>query len=96
MEINAKRFGIALRKSSDSLKQAYVEVRNGVLFIGQTRIAPVYLIPEEEKWPRINAVVLESLSSIKGLPWTSRKIKRSPDETAEKIWDIIWAPELVE
>jgi hypothetical protein len=91
MEINAKRFGIALRKSKDELKQAYVEVRNGVLYIAQTKIAPVYMIPETDKWPLVNSVVLEALLDNRGFPWTSRKIRRSPDDIAKKIWDTVWS-----
>jgi hypothetical protein len=94
MEWNAKKFGITLRKSHAAVGNPYVTVQDGVLLIGATPIAPVYLIPEPDKWPVINPIVLEALSGNKDLPWAKRKLRVQSGSLATKIWDAIWAQDL--
>ncbi len=91
MEWNAKKFGITLRKSFASIGNPYVTVQDGVLLIGATPVAPVYLIPEPAKWPLINQIVLEALSGGKDLPWAKRKLHAPSGSLASKIWDVAWA-----
>ncbi len=93
MEWNAKKFGITLRKSYAAIGNPYVTVQDGVLLIGATPIAPVYLIPEPAKWPLINQIVLEALSGNKDLPWVTRKLRVPKASLASKIWEVVWAPD---
>jgi hypothetical protein len=94
MEWNAKKFGITLRKSFAQIGNPYVNVQDGVLLIGATPIAPVYLIPEQAKWPLINQIVLDALSGGKDLPWAKRKLRTPKGSLATKIWDAAWASDL--
>jgi hypothetical protein len=87
MEVNAKKFGIELRGTAGLPSNSYVEVRDGVLFIGAIRIAPVYVFPEASKWDLIRPVIQEEIKSFMGLPWPVRKIRAANLDFTTKIWD---------
>ncbi len=90
MIVNAKRFGIALRGDGNLPATSYVDVHDGVLFIGAIRIAPVYLIPEKDKWPLINSIVVSQVKNYLALPWTVRKVRGSSPDMVKQIWDAAW------
>jgi hypothetical protein len=90
MIVNAKRFGIALRTDGNFPTTSYVDVRDGVLFIGSVRVIPVYLVPESEKWPLVTPIVVRHMKKIMSLPWTRRKAQGSMPEMSEEIWDAVW------
>jgi hypothetical protein len=87
MEVNAKKFGIDLRGTAGLPSNAYVEVRDGVLFIGAIRIAPVYVFPDATKWDLIRPVVQEEIKTFMGLPWPVRKLRAANLDFTSKIWD---------
>jgi uncharacterized coiled-coil protein SlyX len=87
MEVNAKKFGIDLRGTAGLPSNSYVEVRDGVLFIGAIRIAPVYVFPEASKWGLIRPIVQDAIKSFMSLPWPVRKIRAANLDFTEKIWD---------
>ncbi len=87
MEVNAKKFGIDLRGTAGLPSNAYVEVREGVLFIGTIRIAPVYVFPDASKWNLIRPVVQEEIKAFMGLPWPIRKLRAANLDFTSKIWD---------
>jgi hypothetical protein len=91
MTVNAKRFCIALREVGRLPATSYVDVHDGVLFIGAIRIAPVYLIPEKDKWPLINDIVAEQIKNFLSLPWTVRKVRGSSPDMVKQIWDAAWS-----
>ncbi len=90
MTVNAKRFGIALRGEGNLPATSYVDVHDGVLFIGAIRIAPVYLIPEKDKWPLINQIVVSQIKNYLAMPWAVRKVRGSSPDMVKKIWDVAW------
>jgi hypothetical protein len=87
MEVNAKKFGIELRGTAGLPSNSYVEVRDGVLFIGAIRIAPVYVFPEAEKWNLIRPVIQDEIKKFMGLPWPIRKLRAANLDFTTKIWD---------
>jgi hypothetical protein len=90
MTVNAKRFGIALRENSSLPTTSYVDVQDGVLYIGAIRIAPVYLIPDKEQWPKINGIVESQIKDYLALPWTIRNVKGASSDMVKRIWDAVW------
>jgi hypothetical protein len=90
MEANAKKFGIELRNGAKLPSNSYVTVTDGVLFIGEIRVAPVYVIPEPAKWPLVNPIVLNEIKTFLSLPWTARKVRGSSIDMVSKIWDAVW------
>ncbi len=87
MEVNAKKFGIDLRGTAGLPSNAYVEVRDGVLFIGTIRIAPVYVFPDDTKWDLVKPVVQEEIKTFMRLPWPIRKLRAANLDFTSKIWD---------
>jgi hypothetical protein len=94
MVVNAKKFGIALRTVAALPANSYVDVKDGVLFIGSIRIAPVYLIPEPEKWTLIQNIVLDEIKAILSKPWVTRKVCPGSLGLVDKIWDAAWKNEI--
>jgi hypothetical protein len=95
MIVNAKKFGIGLRETSNLPATSYVDVKDGVLFIGAIRIAPVYLIPEPDKWPTVGPIVLEEIKAHLSKPWAVRKVRSATSAIVAKIWDSVWKNDTV-
>jgi hypothetical protein len=90
MTANAKKFGINLRSAQKLPNSSYVEVHDGVLFIGAIRVAPVYLIPGPDKWQLIEGIIGNEIRAFLSLPWTARKVKASSVDMVSLIWDAVW------
>ncbi len=95
MIVNAKKFGIALRADTNLSANAYVDVKDGILFIGAIRIAPVYLIPDPLQWPIVSPIVVEEIKSNLSKPWALRKVCSGSSSLVAKIWDAVWKDKCV-